>query len=184
MVATAEIPLAGLLADATVKHSDLPLKFCGFSHCYRKEAGQGKDARGIYRLHQFSKVEMFAFTEDTKSGEMLESFVQTEIDLYKQFGFCFRLLEMPTEELGASAYRKYDIEVWLPSKRAFCEVSLVSHPSTVDNQRIKLHGLPERAAERHVRGQGTDQASAAHCQRDRVRRAPSHDGPHGVLPAG
>eukprot|EP00826_Nyctotherus_ovalis_P047990 TRINITY_DN5611_c0_g1_i3.p1 TRINITY_DN5611_c0_g1~~TRINITY_DN5611_c0_g1_i3.p1 ORF type:complete len:117 (-),score=13.33 TRINITY_DN5611_c0_g1_i3:290-640(-) len=107
------------------KQADLPIKFCGYSQCYRKEAGQGKDAKGIFRLHQFSKVEMFAFTDESQSEKMLEEIVKIQIQLYEQLGFHFRVLELPTEELGASAYRKFDVEMWLPSKNAFCEVYLL-----------------------------------------------------------
>jgi len=98
------------------------MKLSGYSQCYRKEAGQGKDAKGIYRLHQFSKVEMFAFTEEAQSSKMLNEIIKIQIELCEKLGFHFRVIELPTEELGASAYRKFDLEMWLPSKNSFCEV--------------------------------------------------------------
>ena len=149
MIATSEIPLAGILANSLVTHSELPKKFCGYSQCYRREAGQGKDARGIYRLHQFSKVEMFAFTDETQSGKMLDEMVHIQTNLYKQFDLHFRVIELPTEELGASAYRKFDHEVWLPSKNAYCEVSLKCciKRESIDYKRVKLHRLPECSSE-------------------------------------
>ena len=122
LIATSEIPLAGIMSNTVIKQSELPIKYCGYSQCYRKEAGQGKDAKGIYRLHQFGKIEMFAFTEESKSEEMLDEMIKIQTEMYEQLDFHFRVIELPTEELGASAYRKYDHEVWLPSKNAFCEV--------------------------------------------------------------
>jgi len=124
LIATAEISLAGLLSNCTVKQSELPIKYCGYSQCFRKEAGQGKNAKGIYRLHQFSKIEMFGFTDPENSEKMLNEILKIQIDLYEKLGFHFRVIELPTEELGASAYKKYDLEVWLPSRKQYCEVFL------------------------------------------------------------
>ena len=111
LVGTAEIPLAGILSDACIEEEKLPLKFGGFSHCFRMEAGRGASSKGLYRMHQFSKVEMFSFCTPAESEKIHKEMLETQIELIEELGFSYRVLDMPTLELGASAYRKYDIEV-------------------------------------------------------------------------
>jgi len=117
LIATAEIPLGGMLAGETVDSDELPLKMCGISHCFRTEAGAaGRATRGLYRVHQFTKIEMFAFTLPEQSTDMLEEFCQIECDLFDQLGIPYRVVDTATGDLGGPAYRKYDLEAWMPGR--------------------------------------------------------------------
>jgi len=117
LVATAEIPLGGMMAGETLDSEKLPLKICGISHCFRTEAGAaGRATRGLYRVHQFTKVEMFAFTLPAQSEETLEQFCQIECDLFDNLGIPYRVVDTATGDLGGPAYRKYDLEAWMPGR--------------------------------------------------------------------
>ena len=117
LVATAEIPLGGMMSGETVDSEQLPLKICGISHCFRTEAGAaGRATRGLYRVHQFTKVEMFAFTLAEQSEAMLEHFCQIECDLFDNLGLPYRVVDTATGDLGGPAYRKYDLEAWMPGR--------------------------------------------------------------------
>lgn len=124
LVGTAEIPLAGLSAEKLYQEEELPKKMVGFSHAFRAEAGHGSaEERGLYRVHQFSKVELFTVTTPEQSEAMMDELRNLQEDMFTELGLCFRILDMPTEELGASAYRKYDMEAWMPGKNGWGEVS-------------------------------------------------------------
>lgn len=104
---------------------ELPRKLATVSRCYRAEVSDVERERGIYRVHQFTKVEMFALTAqetEEESGKMLQHFSDIQSELYKNIGLHFKVLDMPTLELGLPAYRKYDIEVWMPAKQFYGEV--------------------------------------------------------------
>jgi seryl-tRNA synthetase len=117
LVATAEITLGGLLAGAVVDAEQLPIKLCGISHCFRTEAGAaGRTSRGLYRVHQFTKVEMFAFTLPEQSDAMLEHFCELECRLFDALGIPYRVVDTATGDLGGPAYRKYDLEAWMPGR--------------------------------------------------------------------
>ena len=117
LVATAEIPLGGMMSGETLDSEQLPLKICGISHCFRTEAGAaGRATRGLYRVHQFTKVEMFAFTLAEQSEAMLEHFCQIECDLFDNLGIPYRVVDTATGDLGGPAYRKYDLEAWMPGR--------------------------------------------------------------------
>jgi seryl-tRNA synthetase len=117
LVATAEITLGGLLADQIIDAERLPLKYCGISHCYRTEAGaHGRQTRGLYRVHQFTKVEMFAFTLPDQSDAMLEYFCNLECRLFDGLGIPYRVVDTATDDLGGPAYRKFDLEAWMPGR--------------------------------------------------------------------
>jgi seryl-tRNA synthetase len=117
LVATAEITLGGLLANETVDIEQLPIKLCGISHCYRSEAGAGgRASRGLYRVHQFTKVEMFAFTAPDQSDAMLEHLCELECRLFDGLGIAYRVVDTATGDLGGPAYRKYDLEAWMPGR--------------------------------------------------------------------
>jgi seryl-tRNA synthetase len=117
LVATAEITLGGLLAGEVVDAETLPLKLCGISHCFRTEAGAaGRTSRGLYRVHQFTKVEMFAFTLPDQSDAMLEHFCDLECRLFDELGIPYRVVDTATGDLGGPAYRKYDLEAWMPGR--------------------------------------------------------------------
>lgn len=117
LVATAEITLGGMLAGEVVESTRLPLKMVGISHCFRTEAGAaGRATRGLFRVHQFTKIEMFAFTLPDQSEEILEHFCQLECDLFDQLGIPYRVVDTATGDLGGPAYRKYDLEAWMPGR--------------------------------------------------------------------
>ncbi len=117
LIATAEITLGGMLADTVLDEAGLPLKFVGVSHCFRTEAGAaGRESKGLYRVHQFSKVEMFAFTTPEKSEATHEEFVGLEEKLFQGLGIPYRVLDICTGDLGGPAYRKYDLEAWMPGR--------------------------------------------------------------------
>ena len=140
LIATSEITCAGLLAGETLQKKDLPKKYVCLSHCFRKEAGHGQHSKGLYRLHQFTKVEMFAFTECSSelSERAHKEMLSIQEELYTSLGLHFKVLDMPTEELGNAAYRKYDIEAYLPSKEGFGEISSTSNCTDYQSMRLNL----------------------------------------------
>jgi seryl-tRNA synthetase len=145
LVATAEITLGGLLAGQTVDAETLPLKLCGISHCFRTEAGaHGKESRGLFRVHQFTKVEMFAFTLPDDSEAMLEYLRELECRLFDGLAIPYRVVDTATGDLGGPAYRKYDLEAWLPGRGGFGEVTSTSNCTDYQarrlNARFKVKG--------------------------------------------
>ncbi len=145
LVATAEITLGGLLAGQTIDAEALPLKLCGISHCFRTEAGaHGKDSRGLYRVHQFTKVEMFAFTLPDDSEAMLDHLRDLECRLFDGLGVPYRVVDTATGDLGGPAYRKFDLEAWLPGRGGFGEVTSTSNCTDYQarrlNARFKVKG--------------------------------------------
>jgi seryl-tRNA synthetase len=119
LAATAEAPLAGMFAGKRIAAENLPIKKVGFGHCFRTEVGaRGADVRGLYRLHQFSKVELFAVTTPAQSESILEELLGASESLLQELGLAYRVLEMASQELGSPAHRKYDIEAWMPCRTA------------------------------------------------------------------
>lgn len=117
LIATAEITLGGLLQDQVLEESQLPIKLAGISHCFRTEAGaHGRATRGLYRVHQFSKVEMFTFTAPDQSDAMLERLVAIEERIFTGLDLPYRVLDTCTGDLGGPAYRKFDLEAWMPGR--------------------------------------------------------------------
>jgi seryl-tRNA synthetase len=117
LVGTAEITLGGLYADQTLDRETLPIRLCGISHCFRTEAGaHGRATRGLYRVHQFTKVEMFAFTLPDQSDLMLEELCALECRIFDELGIPYRVVDTATGDLGGPAYRKYDLEAWMPGR--------------------------------------------------------------------
>ncbi len=117
LVATAEITLGGMYSHVILEEEKLPIRLCGISHCFRTEAGAaGRATRGLYRVHQFTKVEMFAFTRPDQSDQMLEEFRQLECRIFDELGIPYRVVDTATGELGGPAYRKYDLEAWMPGR--------------------------------------------------------------------
>lgn len=117
LVATAEITLGGMHAGQILDADQLPLHYCGVSHCFRTEAGAaGRASRGIYRVHQFTKVEMFAFTRPEESDATLERFCDLQCRLFDGLGIPYRVIDTATGDLGGPAYRKYDLEAWMPGR--------------------------------------------------------------------
>ncbi|KAF8971326.1 seryl-tRNA synthetase [Entomortierella lignicola] len=141
LVATAEIALAGMNLNKVLEESQLPIKMAGFGRAFRAEAGsRGAEVKGLYRVHQFSKVELFVLSKaDTnESNRILEELRHFQENVFEELGLCFRVLDMPTEELGASAYKKYDIEAWMPGKNTWGEVSSASNCTDYQSRRLNI----------------------------------------------
>ncbi|MDI1487516.1 MAG: Serine--tRNA ligase, mitochondrial [Ramalina farinacea] len=117
LAGTAEIPFAAMQTNSKMQSTDLPRRLVGSSRCYRAEAGaRGKEARGLYRVHEFTKVEMFAWTLPGRETDVFNEMINIQREIISNLGLPFRRLEMPASDLGASAFRKQDIEVWFPSR--------------------------------------------------------------------
>ncbi|MBN2651914.1 MAG: serine--tRNA ligase [Spirochaetales bacterium] len=117
LVGTAEITLGGYLSKTMVDANDLPIKFAGLSHCFRKEAGAaGQYSKGLYRVHQFTKVEMFVFCRPEESDAMHEKLREIEEEIFQGLEIPYRVVDTCTGDLGAPAYRKYDLEAWMPGR--------------------------------------------------------------------
>ena len=150
LVATAEITLGGLLADTILEADALPVLMAGFSHCFRTEAGaHGRAGQGLYRVHQFSKVEMFAFTAPDASEAMHERFVQLEESLFQGLGVPYRVVDVCTGDLGGPAYRKYDLEAWMPGRGkggAWGEITSTSNCTDYQARRLNVRYRPGQGA--------------------------------------
>ncbi len=128
LIATAEVTLAGSHADEVIPEEKLPLKYAGYSHCFRQEAGAyGKYSKGLYRVHEFSKVEMFIYCKPEESDKFHELILKMEEEIYQELGLPYRVIEMCTGDLGAMAARKYDVEVWMPGRGDYGEVTSTSN---------------------------------------------------------
>jgi seryl-tRNA synthetase len=145
LVATAEITLGGLLSDQIIEAERLPLKYCGISHCYRTEAGAGgRQSRGLYRVHQFTKVEMFAFTLPEQSDAMLDYFCELEGRLFDGLGIPYRVVDTATGDLGGPAYRKFDLEAWMPGRGDGGEYGEVTSTSNCTDYQARRLGIRYR----------------------------------------
>lgn len=139
LVATAEITLGGLLAGQTVDAEQLPIKVCGTSHCFRTEAGaHGRAARGLFRVHQFTKVEMFAFTLPEESDAMLDHLCEIECRLFDGLGVPYRVVDTATGDLGGPAYRKFDLEAWMPGRGQYGEITSTSNCTDYQARRLNI----------------------------------------------
>ncbi len=139
LIATAEITLGGTLADQIVDAEALPIKLCGISHCFRTEAGaHGRATRGLYRVHQFTKVEMFAFTLPDDSDSMLEHLRELECRLFDGLGIPYRVIDTATGDLGGPAYRKFDLEAWMPGRGEYGEVTSTSNCTDFQARRLGI----------------------------------------------
>lgn len=139
LIATAEITLGGYLANKILREEDLDIKYVGFSHCFRKEAGAyGKESRGLYRVHQFSKVEMFVFAKPETSEKRHEEMKEIEKEIYTELGIPFRVMEICTGDLGGPAWRKYDLEAWMPMKNDWGEITSCSNCTDYQARRLNI----------------------------------------------
>jgi seryl-tRNA synthetase len=135
LIGTAEIPVGGIHMDSILLESALPLKYIAFSHCFRTEAGAaGAATKGLYRVHQFSKAEMFVICQPEDSESFHQELIQIEEDLFTSLGLHFKTLDMATADLGAPAYRKFDIEAWMPGLGRFGEVKNKLYSFVSDHQ--------------------------------------------------
>ena len=137
LVGTSEIPLAGLHRGDRIDAADLPLRYAGFSSCFRREAGTyGKDTRGIFRVHQFDKVEMFIWSDPAKSWEEHEMLLDIEREILDDLGLPYRVINVASGDLGNPAAKKYDCEVWLPSEGAYRELTSCSNYTDYSARRL------------------------------------------------
>jgi seryl-tRNA synthetase len=128
LIATAEVTLAGKHADEVINLKNLPIKYIGYSHCFRKEAGAyGKYSKGLYRVHQFTKAEMFVYCTPEESDKMHDYLLSLEEKIYQELEIPYRVLKQCTGDLGAMAARKYDIEAWMPGRGDYGEVTSTSN---------------------------------------------------------
>lgn len=144
LVATAEIPLGGMLRDQILDVKDLPIKAAGVSHCFRTEAGgHGKAVRGIYRVHQFTKVEMFGFTapELDESNAFHQQVVEIEEKIFQALEIPYQVIDTPTGDLGGPAYRKFDLEAWMPGRGAGGEYGEVTSASNCTDFQARRLGI-------------------------------------------
>jgi seryl-tRNA synthetase len=146
LIGTAEITLGGMLADQILDEADLPVKYVGLSHCFRTEAGAaGRASRGLYRVHQFTKVEMFAFSTPESSGPIHAEMLAIEEDLFGSLGIPYRVLDICSGDLGGPAYRKFDLEAWMPGRGEhgeFGEVTSTSDCTDYQSRRLNIRYRP------------------------------------------
>lgn len=136
---TSEMALAGYFSGKTLNKEILPKKVMAVSRCFRAEAGDGTHDKNLFRVHYFTKVEMFSVCLPTQSENMLEHFCDIEYRLFESLGLCFKVYDMPIHELGATAYRKYDIEAWMPSRKQFGEISSTSNCTDYQSKRLNIY---------------------------------------------
>jgi seryl-tRNA synthetase len=139
LVGTSEVPLAGYHMDEIIEADRLPLRYAGFSPCYRREAGTyGKDTRGIFRVHQFDKVEMFSYVAPEDAEAEHERLLGWEKDWLTALGLPFRVIDVATGDLGASASRKFDCEAWIPTQDRYRELTSASNCTEFQARRLSL----------------------------------------------
>jgi seryl-tRNA synthetase len=142
LIATAEITLGGMHRDKIMEDAKLPLKYVGLSHCFRTEAGApGRDTRGLYRVHQFTKVEMFAFCVPEQSDAIHEEILGIEESIFQGLGLPYHVIDTCTGDLGGLAYRKYDLEAWMPGRvkeGEYGEVTSTSNCTDFQARRLNI----------------------------------------------
>ena len=139
LVGTSEVPLAALHTNEIIELEELPIRYAGFSTCFRREAGTyGKDTTGIFRVHQFDKVEMFSFCNPEKSEEEHEFILSVEEELLQSLEIPYRVVDVCAGDLGASAAKKYDIEAWIPSQKTYREVTSCSNTTSFQARRLNI----------------------------------------------
>ncbi|MCC2028805.1 serine--tRNA ligase [Microbacterium sp. NPDC077644] len=144
LVGTSEVPLAGYHKDEIVDLSAGPLRYAGWSTCYRREAGSyGKDTRGIIRVHQFNKLEMFVYTTPEAAEQEHLRLVALQEEMLTALGLSYRVIDVAAGDLGSSAARKYDIEAWVPTQGAFRELTSTSNCTTFQARRLDIRHRAE-----------------------------------------
>ena len=139
LVGTSEVPLAALHSNEIVDIDNLPVRYAGFSTCFRREAGTyGKDTSGIFRVHQFDKVEMFSFCNPENSLDEHEFILSVEEELLQELEIPYRVVDVCAGDLGASASKKYDIEAWIPSQNTYREVTSCSNTTDFQARRLNI----------------------------------------------
>ncbi len=145
LVGTSEVPMAAYHGDEILDAEALPIRYAGFSTCFRREAGTyGKDTAGIFRVHQFDKVEMFVFTTPEGSPDEHERLLSVEEALVRQLDIPYRVVNIAAGDLGASAAKKYDVEAWFPSEQRFREVMSCSNTTDFQARRLRIRYRAEK----------------------------------------
>lgn len=152
LIGTAEITLGAIYANSVIDEDKLPIKLGGISHCFRTEAGSyGRFSKGLYRVHQFTKVEMFAYTQPEKSEQMHEHLLDIEERIFKSLDIPFRTVDICMGDLGGPAYRKYDLEAWMPGRPgneegkqgAWGEITSTSNCTDYQSRRLSVKYRPK-----------------------------------------
>ena len=139
LVGTSEVPLAAYHMDEILDSANFPLRYAGFSSCFRREAGTyGKDTRGIIRVHQFDKVEMFSFCAPEDAAAEHERLLSWEKDFLNSLEIPYRVIDVATGDLGSSAVRKFDCEAWIPTQQAYREVTSTSNCTEFQSRRLNI----------------------------------------------
>jgi seryl-tRNA synthetase len=150
LTGTSEVALAGLHMGEILDETDLPLHYAGFSTCFRREAGAaGKDTRGMFRVHQFDKVEMFVFCHPDASADEHERLLAIEEELVQELEIPYRVVNIAAGDLGAGASKKYDIEAWFPGQQRYREITSTSNTTDFQSRRLDVRYRSERGPE-HV----------------------------------
>lgn len=151
LIATSEVTLAGKHADEVFSEDQLPIKYVGYSHCFRQEAGAyGKYSKGLYRVHQFSKVEMFIYCKPEESEKYHQEILSIEEEIYQKLGIPYRVLEMCTGDLGAMATKKYDIEAWMPGRNDYGEVTSTSNCTDYQARNLNIRYKKKTGQIEHI----------------------------------
>ena len=139
LIATSEHPMAAMLMNETLKEQDMPVKLAGMSTCFRKEAGaHGKDTRGIFRTHQFNKIEQFIFCKPEDSAKLHEELLANAEELLQKIGLAYRVVNVCTGDIGTVAAKKYDIEAWMPAQNGYREVVSCSNCTDYQGRRLGI----------------------------------------------
>lgn len=151
LIATAEITIGGLHAEEILEEESLPLRYVGLSHCFRRESGAyGQYSRGLYRVHQFTKVEMFIFCRPEESEEMHTQLLAHEEAIWRELEIPYRVMEMCSGDLGAAAYRKFDLEAWMPGRGDYGEVTSTSNTTDYQARRLNIRYKTQGGENRFV----------------------------------
>jgi seryl-tRNA synthetase len=151
LTGTSEVALASLHAGEILDADRLPLRYAGFSPCFRREAGAaGRDTRGLFRVHQFDKVEMFSFVEPGDAVDEHERLLANEEEILGALGIPYRVVNIGVAELGSSAVKKYDCEAWLPGQERFRELTSTSNTTDFQARRLNIRFRPGGGSPRHV----------------------------------
>jgi seryl-tRNA synthetase len=142
LIGTAEITLGGYHRGKMLKPGDLPIRLAGLSHCFRREAGAaGQFSKGLYRVHQFTKVEMFVYCRPDESEQMHDELLEIEEEIFRSLGIPYRVVDTCTGDLGAPAYRKFDLEAWMPGRGEegdWGEITSTSNCTDYQSRRLKV----------------------------------------------
>ncbi|MCK4758314.1 MAG: serine--tRNA ligase, partial [Thermoplasmata archaeon] len=139
LIATSEHPMAAMFSDEIIDEGDMPIKLAGFSPCFRKEIGaHGVDTKGLYRMHQFNKIEQFIFCRPEDSWQYHEELLANTEEMYQRLGLPYRVVNVCTGDIGTLAAKKYDVEVWFPRQEKYGEVASCSNCTDYQARRLGI----------------------------------------------